>query len=373
MGVVGALLAAGTTYLLVRTSDDDRRGGDGGTAEDGGQCSGDYCVGGYPYVNACGVFDPTAVATRLGAIGNGRLSVQETYADPLPRVADPARAAWTYGLTSSCHIAPEDPDGAVFYSVDVQLKQTANEAPEPAQEGRPLEGTDGAVVEDIEGGARVHWRHRNVSAVLEVVWGNRKAPISDATIVALVETIAAGLANPPSEPTELGDLSEGDEQIVVDACEVFTGADFQSATKYVVAPTNVSRNYNTPISPPLTSTCRRFTATPNAGFPEQEGTTFLDGSMAPKVTVSTLQDPAAAAAELGENRALIAEAVDIPGLGDAAVFGIGSGSHFTLQFTSGFHLVTIDCGLSNGNADWTPEDMRSRLEPLAQAIAGRMG
>ena len=57
---------------------------------------------------------------------------------------------------------------------------------------------------------------------------------------------------------------------------------------------------------------------------------------------------------------------------DGAVFGVNSGGHFTLQFTVGFHLVNLSCGLSNGNADWTPEDMRSRLEPLAAAIAARM-
>lgn len=57
--------------------------------------------------------------------------------------------------------------------------------------------------------------------------------------------------------------------------------------------------------------------------------------------------------------------------GDGAVFGV-AGSRFGLEFAKGFHQVRVDCGLSNGNADWTPADMRARLEPLAAAVAARM-
>lgn len=374
VGLVVVLVAAGVTYLLVRESDGDgSNGGDGGIAQDAGGCTGDYCVGGYPYVNACSVFDPSRVVSLIGTAGTGTLDVQETYADPLPRAEDPARAAWTYGLTSSCYVTPEDRDGAVFRSVAVELKQTAKEAPAPSEEGRPLKGVDGAVVEDLDGRARVHWRHRNISAILDVTWTNRKAAISDAVMAGVVDAITQGLANPPSEPRELGDLSEGGQRVVIDACTVFTGADFQSTTRYVANPTNVSRTYRTPVSAPLMTTCNRFTAPPNAGFPAPEGTTFLDGSMSPNVTVTKYPDPAAARAELGRNRERIDGAVDLPGIGDGAVFGAGSSSRFTLQFTAGFHLVTVDCGLSNGNADWTAEDMRARLEPLATAISTRMG
>ncbi|MFC4859413.1 hypothetical protein [Actinophytocola glycyrrhizae] len=370
VGLVVVLAAAGVAYLLVRESTGDGPGE--GSARDGGGCTGDYCVGGHPYVNACGVFDPSGVVSLIGSAGSGRLHVQETYADPLPRVEDPARAAWTYGLTSSCHVSPEDRDGAVFHSVTLELKQTANEAPVPRAAGRPLPGVDGAVVEDLDGGARVHWRHRNISATLSVVWTNRKAAVPDTTMAGVVDTITRGFVNPPSEPRGLGDLSEGGEQVVIDACTVYTGADFQSATKYVVNPTNVRRTYSTTATSPLRTTCSRFTAPPNAGLPAPEGTTFLDGSMSPKVTVTKHPDPAAAKAELDRNRERIDGAVEIPGIGDGAVFGVGSASHFTLRFTAGFHLVTVDCGLSNGNADWTAEDMRGRLEPLATSIAERM-
>ncbi len=374
VGLVVVLVAAGIAYLLVRESDGGGPDGDGGgTAQDGGGCGGDYCVGGYTYVNACGVLDPSSVVSLIGSAGAGRLEVQETYADPLPRVEDPARAAWTYGLTSRCHVTPEDRDGAVFRSVSVELKQTAAEAPAPREKGRPLQGVAGAVVEDLDGAARVHWRHRNVSATLDVTWTNRKPAIPDAAMAGTVEAITRGLANPPSEPRGLGELSEGGKRVVVDACTVFTGADFQSATRYAVNPTNVRRTYGTTVVAPLRTTCSRFTAPANAGLPAPDGTTFLDGSMYPRVTVTKHPDPAAAKAELGSNRERIDGAVDIPGIGDGAVFGTGSSSHFTLQFTAGFHLVTVDCGLSNGNADWTAEDMRSRLEPLATSIAGRMG
>jgi hypothetical protein len=372
VGLVVVLAAAGVTYLVVRDTGDsgDPRGG-GGDGQRGGGCSGEYCVGGYPYANACGVFDPAGVASLVGSPGSGPLHVQETYADPLPPVDGPARPAWTYGVTSRCHVSPEDGEGAVFRAVTVELKQTAAEAPEPAVEGRPLDGAVAAVVEDVEGGARVHWRHGNVSARLDLVWGNRKAAIPDATVVRVVDSITRGLADPPGAPRGLGDLSRGGTKVVTDACAVFTGDDFQAATGYVVNPANVSRTYSSTVGSPLRTTCRRFTATAGAGFPASEGTTFLDGAMVPTVTVTALADAAAATAELGRNRERIAGAVDIPAIGDGAVFGIDSTS-FTLQFTDGFHLVTVDCGLSNGNADWTPADMRARLEPLATAIAARM-
>src|SRR5690349_1843394 len=147
VGLVVVLVAAGVTYLLVRESGSDQADGDGGTGQ-AGDCTGDYCVGGYPYANACSVFNPTSVVPLIGSAGTGTLYVQETYADPLPRVADPARASWTYGVTSSCRIAPEDRERAVFHSVEVQLKQAAKEAPAPSVAGRPLSGADGAVVED---------------------------------------------------------------------------------------------------------------------------------------------------------------------------------------------------------------------------------
>ena len=370
VGVVVVLVAAGVTYLLVRESERDGASGEGGSPGGGG-CTGDYCIGDYSYVNACSVFAPSSVVAVIGSAGTGGLYVQETYADPLPRVEDPARAAWTYGLTSTCHVAPEDRDRAVFHSVAVALKQTAKEAPAPPSGGRSLPGVDGAVVEDLDGRASVRWRHRNISATLDVTWTTRKAPISDTTMAAVVKAINQGLANPPSEPRGLGDVSQGGKRVVTDACTVFTSEDFQSATRYAVNPTAVRRTYTTTTASPLRTTCSRSTAPANAGIPAPDGTTFLDGSMSPNVEVIKYPDPAAARAELDRNRERIDGAVDIPGIGDGAVFGVNSG-RFTLRFTSGFHVVTINCGLSNGNADWTAADMRSRLEPLATSVATRM-
>ena len=373
VGLVVVLVAAGVTYLLVRESGSDQADGDGGgTGQGGGDCTGDYCVGGYAYANACSVFNPTSVVPLIGSAGNGTLYVQETYADPLPRVEDPARASWTYGVTSSCHIAPEDREGAVFHSVEVALEQAAREAPPPSVTGRPLSGADGAVVEDSDGAARVHWRHRNISATLTVTWTNRKPAISDAAIAGVVKAVTEGLANPSGEPRGLGDLSQGGRRIVNDACTVYTAEDFQSATKYAVNPTIVRRTYSIAGGGLQRTTCSRTTAPANTGLPAPEGTTFLDGSMSPYLEVLKQPDAATAKAELARNAARVDGAVTVPGVGDGAVFGVNSGGHFTLQFTAGFHLVALNCGLSNGNSDWTPEDMRSRLEPLAAAIVTRM-
>jgi hypothetical protein len=375
VGLVVVLVAAGVTYLLVRETDSGDpgdRGGDGGTAQTGGDCTGDYCVGGYPYANACGVFDPSSVATLIGPAGTGPVYVQETYADPLPRVDDPGRVSWTRGVTSRCRVSPEDRDGAVFSSVGLELKQTFEEAPAPRAAGRPLEGVAGAVVEDLDGAARVHWRHRNTSATLDVVWTNRKPAIAEATIAGAVKAITQGLADPPSEPSGLGDLSEGGKRVVIDACAVYTGEDFESATKYATDPTNVRRAYAIRTNGPLRATCGRSTASPNVGLPAPAGTTFLEGSMSPNLEILKQPDATTAKAELARNAERIDGAVDVPGIGDGAVFGVNGGGHFTLQFTVGFHLVDLSCGLSNGNADWTPEDMRSRLQPLAAAIAARM-
>ncbi|OZM71435.1 hypothetical protein CFN78_19990 [Amycolatopsis antarctica] len=372
VGLVVVLFAGGVTFLVVRDSGNDG-GGPGGGAQ-AGECAGDYCVGGYPYVNACGVFDPSSVASLIGTAGSGRLNVQETYADPLPPVAEGERASWIHGVSSKCHVSPEDRADAAFRAVSVELKHTPGEAPAPSAEGRPLEGAPDAIVEESDGRAIVAWRHRNVSAKLDLSWGNDKAPIQDVTMAGAVESITTAMKNPPGEPRGLGELSTGDKRIVTDACAVFTGEDFQSATKYAVDPTNIDRSYNTTAGSPVITKCRRTSASENTGLPAPEGTTFLDGDMTPNVTVTAFPDAGAAQEELRRNRERIAEAVDVPGIGDTAVFGVvRAGGAFSLQFTAGFHLVTVDCGLSNGNAEWTGADMRARLEPLAKAIAGRVG
>ncbi len=373
VGAVVVLVAAGATYFLVREDGgSDAPRSNNGNVQEGAGCDGGYCIGEYSYVNACATLDPSSVAARIGTIGSGRLDVQEVYADPLPPTDTAPRPSWTFGVASNCYVAPEDRERAAFRSVSLELKQTASEATENSGEGRPLGGVEGAVVKDSDGRAQVYWRHRNVQAALDVGWGKDKPAIPDTTLAQAVDAITKTLANPTAEAKDLGGLSRDGKRIVTDACAIFTGEDFQAATRYVVNPTNVKRTYgNTPGSPVMTS-CLRSTASKNSGFPSPEGTTFLDGAMAPTVRVSALNDNAAATTEISRNRGRIDAAVDLPGIGDAAVFGIVSG-RFTLQFTSGFHLVTVDCGLSNGNADWTPADMRTRLEPLAKAIAGRMG
>ncbi|WP_199444415.1 hypothetical protein [Umezawaea beigongshangensis] len=152
---------------------------------------------------------------------------------------------------------------------------------------------------------------------------------------------------------------------------MFTGADFQQAVGHVVDPTNVDRTYSTTPVGPITRMCRRSTATLDHERPAPEGTTYMHGAMAPKVTVTLHPDTAVARAAMAKNHRHVADAVDIPGLGDGAVSGIVT-SAFTLEFTHGLHQVQIDCGLTNRNADSTPADMRARPEPLAAPVAARM-
>lgn len=367
LGVVVVLVAAGvTTYFLAFH---DPGGGEGGDVAQS-ECDGDYCVGEFPYANACGVLSPSSVAARVGAIGGDGLFVQESYADPLPSSEGDRLPAWTYGLRSRCDVSPRDRERAAFRSVTVELVQTARAAEKPAK-GSPLPGFDGALVEHSEGRAAVTWARANITATLDVTWTNRKPAISDATLATAARSVDDALANPPGPPGDLGDLSANGKRVVNDACEVFTGADFQAATKYAVSPLAVKRTYHTGSGARETS-CARTTASANNGIPAAEGATFLDGAMAPTVRVSELRDPAAARARFADERARVGQAQDVPRIGDAAVYGIRDSSAFTLKFVSGVHLVSVDCGLSNGNSDWTPADMRERLEPLAKAVAGRM-
>ncbi|MFC5289571.1 hypothetical protein ACFPM7_21160 [Actinokineospora guangxiensis] len=374
LGVVLVLVAAGvTTYFLAfHESDGDTgaRGGSGGSGGSGqAECEGDYCIGEYPYANACGVFPPSSVAAHLGTVGTQGLRVQETYADPLPPIDGEQRPSWTYGLNSVCYISPADTERAQFRSVSVGLKQTSTDEVKKPTKGRPLPGFDGALIEDLEGRGTVTWARGNVEATFDVTWTNRKPAIPDGKLAAAAKAIDDALASPPGPPSDLGDLSRGGQKIVNDACEVYTGADFQAATKFTVSPFDIKRTYVVGGGPEETS-CRRTTASRNT-IPAAEGTTILDGSMAPVVRISALRDAAAAKSRLAEDRENIDLAETISGIGDGAVFGV-RGNRFTLVFTSGPHSVVIDCGLSNGNADWTPADMRQRLEPLAKAIAERM-
>ncbi|WP_344038882.1 hypothetical protein [Saccharothrix xinjiangensis] len=356
--------------------------GGGGSSDDGGDarggevteeagCSGDYCLGEYRYVNACGLLDPSSTAARVGPIGDEGLLVQESFADPLP-TADPA-SPWPFSARSLCDIRPVDHQGAAFRSLSLDLEQyaEADVVEAPAERGRSLPGVDNVVVRDEDGAVEVFGQVRNLRFRMNLVWSTKKPPIPEATITALVKGVVEGVATGPGAAEDLGELSQGGRRVVTDACTVFTGADFQDAVDYAVNPANVDRSYTTTSTGSITRTCRRTTATIDRERPAPGGTTYLDGAMSPKVTVTQHPDAAAARAAVAKDRRDLAGAVEIPGVGDGAVFGAGP-SAFSLQFTHGFHQVRVDCGLSNGNADWTPADMRARLEPLAAAIAARM-
>ncbi|MGM1065667.1 hypothetical protein [Saccharothrix sp. Mg75] len=370
------VLAAGVVVWSTRGGGSQGNGSPGGgrngeAAGDAG-CAGDYCIGRFEYVNACGLLDPSSTTARIGPTGDDGLLVQESFADPLP-TADPASPR-PFLVRSLCDIRPVDHEKAVFRSLSLELEQYAEEGPakeKPLQQGRSLPGVGNAVVKDEDGGAEVFGQVRNTRFRLNLVWSNKKPPIPDATLTGLVDAVVKGVGTGPSAPADLGELSEGGRRVVTDACTVFTGADFQDAVDHVVDPTNVDRTYNTALVGSITSTCRRTTAQLDRDRPAPAGTTYLDGGMSPKVAVTQHPDAAAARAALAEDRRDIAGAVDVPGVGDGAVFGVAA-SAFTLEFTRGFHRVRVDCGLTNGTADWTPADMRARLEPLAAAIAARM-
>ncbi|MFD1151787.1 hypothetical protein [Saccharothrix hoggarensis] len=377
LALAAVLVAGGEPGWLALAGDERSAGREersgGGAAEDAG-CSGDYCIGKYRYVNACGLLDPSGTASRIGPAGDEGLLVQESFIDPLP-AADPASPpTWPFSARSHCDVRPVDYQEAVFRSLSLELEQYgvdgAVEA-KPAEQGRSLPGIENVAVQDGDGGVEVFGWVRNTRFRLNLVWSNKKPPIPEATITALVDSVVKGVANAPSAAADLGELREGGRRVVTDACAVFTGADFQDAVDYAVDPTNVDRGYHTALTGSITRTCRRTTAPPDRERPAPEGTTYLDGSMSPKVTVTQHVDAAAARAAMAEDRRDIAGAVDVPGVGDGAVFGAGRSS-FSLVFTKGFHQVRIDCGLSNGNADWTPADMRARLEPLAAAVAARV-
>ncbi|WP_141976471.1 hypothetical protein [Saccharothrix saharensis] len=372
--LVVVLAAAGVTAWATLKGDDDRAAGGGGDASGDVSCSGEYCLGEYRYVNACGLLDPSSVATRIGPIGDDGLQVSESYSDPLP-TADPASPPkWPFSARSRCDIRPVDHERAAFRSVSLDLEQYAKEGVVErgsTEQGRSLPGVEGVAVRDEDGAVEVFGSVRNLRFRLNLVWTTRKPPIPESTLTALVDAVVKGVADGPSAPAELGVLRDGGRQVVTDACTVFTGADFQDAVHYAVDPTNVDRSYRTASSGPITSTCRRTTAPTDRERPAPEGTTYMDGAMSPKVTVTRHPDAAAARAAMGVDRRNIDGAVDLPGIGDGAVFGVAA-SAFTLEFTRGSHQVRIDCGLTNGNADWTPADMRARLEPLAAAIAARM-
>jgi len=376
LALVVVLVAGGVAAWLTLGGDDSGSPGDvrdGGAADDVG-CSGDYCIGGYRYVNACGLLDPSSTAARIGPIGNDGLHVQESFSDPLP-TADPASPpTWPFSVRSRCDVRTVDYEKAAFRTVTLELEQYSKDGvveEGTAQRGRSLPGVDNVVVQDEDGAAKVFGRVRNTRFRLDLVWSNRKPPIPDTTLTALVDGVVKGVADAPSAPADLGVLRDGDQSVVTDACTVFTGEDFQDAVDYVVDPTNVHRSYHTTLVGAVTRTCRRTTATLDRKRPAPEGTTYLEGAMAPKVTTTRHPDAAAARAAVAKDRRDISGAVDLPGLGDGAVFGV-AGSAFALVFTKGAHQVRVDCGLTNGNADWTPADMRARLEPVAAAIAARM-
>ena len=97
-------------------------------------------------MNACGLLDPSSVATRIGPVGAGDLQVSESYSDPLP-TADPASPPkWPFSARSRCDIRPVDHERAAFRSVSLDLEQYAKEGVVErgsTEQGRSLPGVEG--------------------------------------------------------------------------------------------------------------------------------------------------------------------------------------------------------------------------------------
>ncbi|WP_199444414.1 hypothetical protein [Umezawaea beigongshangensis] len=215
LALVAVLTAGGVTaWSALGGGGEGASGGgpSGGVTEDAG-CSGDYCLGEYQYVNACGLLDPSSVATRIGPIGNDGLLVQESFTDPLP-AADPASPpTWPFSARSRCDTRTIDYEKAVLRTLSLELEQYAEDGvleQTPAEQGRSLPGVENAAVQDEHGGVEVYGRVRNTRFRLNLFWSNKKPAIAEPTLVALVDTVVKGVPNGPSSAADLGELGGGD-------------------------------------------------------------------------------------------------------------------------------------------------------------------
>ncbi|TDQ05391.1 hypothetical protein [Labedaea rhizosphaerae] len=357
--LVAVLVAAGVVTAVL-ASDDEKTAGSPSKQANG--CTSGYCVGSHPYANACQALAPDGAWQLFPGSPPPKLRITETFADPLP--------ASMSTVESACEVAPLDA-GSPIQWILLHLRENATPATvEPGTgTGVPLAeatGVPGAMAFDHDEQVDAHWVHGNVSVKLTMSTERGKPRVDHAQLGQLVRKIDSALTAPkgPAEPVPGG--TRGDAKVYTDACEVFAGNDFQKATGYVVNPGYVEREYSYPegYDEQLGSTCHRYTARADSGYPKPPGTTYLDGLLAPEVTVFPTPDKATAAERLADDKVQLGGAVDVPGVGDAAVFG-GSG---TLEFVKGFHVVR----LSNTPSDGPTDDLRATLTALAKAIAARM-
>jgi hypothetical protein len=374
--LVVVLVAGAVVVALVLSGDGDKNGGPGG-GQAGGGCTGQYCVGGFPFVNACRVLPPDRYPGIFGPMGTTGQRIMERYADPLPPSDTSDLPTWTYGVRADCDSTAIDSDAPLRHvgiHLDEQNSTKDIKVDEGDGDGQPLQGAPEALIFDQDAAAEVHWVHVNVKVTIQAEWGHDGTPVSHAAFAEAVQQVNNGIDHPQGEQQQQPKITQGGTTVIDDACAVFTGADFQKAVGYVVDPSNVVRGYTTPPDSDefLGTTCTRTTTSQSQGFPAPPGTTFLDGGMSPDVSVRPLGDAEHAKAALADDKDLIDGVQPVPGLGDVAVFGTGSSAFYTLEFVKGFTLVKIDCGTTVGNKDWTAADMRAKLTPIAKAILARM-
>ena len=357
--LVAVLVAAGVV-TAVRASGDDKAPGN--PRKQANACTGGYCVGSHPYANACRALTLDGAWQLFPDGGAKRFRIKETFADPLPAQAT--------NVESACEVAPLDGTAPVQWIL-LHLRETATPATvEPGTgTGVPLAeapGVPGALAFDHDEQVDAHWVHGNISVKLTMSTARGKPRVDHAELAALVGKIDSALTAPqgPAQPVPGG--TRGDAKVYTDACEVFAGQDFQRATGYVVEPAYIEREYSYPegYDEQLGSNCHRYTAKADAGYPKPPGTSYLDGLLAPEVTVFPAPDEATARQHLADDKVQLGGAVDVPGVGDAAVFG-GSG---TLEFVKGFHVVQLSCTPTDGSAD----ELRATLTALAKAVAARL-
>lgn len=354
--LVAVLVAAGVLTAVIASDDGDPGAPIGLPSGRATACTGGYCVGPFPYANACAALMPQGAWHDLFSVGTQAVRIDETFTDPLPVAAT--------NLESACRLAPIK-DNPIWW-IELHLRETETTQGVPVEPGtgtgKPLAGVPGAVVFTEDELVDVHWVHGNISAKLDVESARDLPPVADAKLAELVRQVDEELATPKGPAAPVAGGTRGDAKVYTDTCAVFTAADFQRATGFALVPDYVQREYSDQgYDEKLGSTCKRYTAKDDSDYPKPAGTKYSGEVLDPEVTIYPARDEAAAQKAFAEDKAQLSTAAAVPGVGDAAVFG-GTGS---LVFVQGFHVVQVQCSSRN-------TDLRAELTALAKAISARM-
>ncbi|KRF20275.1 MULTISPECIES: hypothetical protein [unclassified Nocardioides] len=359
--VVGGGAVGG--FLLLNDDGDEKDGGAGGGA-------GNAAAG--PYANACAVLQPATVEELIGTLPAGPHEVSEEYAESLPP-GDPLSRT-----RSSCSVGSveERRENLSRVVLDINIsadKELLGDPTELLDGGEPLPGVDGGYIQSDERVTRVAWIHG--AAALTLTLSHDRAFATDG-VPEVVGVLNERVDERPTDAAEIPPAKKFGSDVVVDACSVFTHDEFEEGAGYRAAPDLVSRTYTTPSGSTyptdfVNTTCRRTTAMKPFGEEQgADGLPYMDGSLSPLASIETHPTPGAALAA-AQSRVDVSDYREkVRDLGDRAWL-VGSSS-LSLIVLKGNVKVELTAGLSNGNADWTPADMRKRLVPMAEKIVARM-